>query len=112
MSTTDSNPTGGPATPGGVKRPHRYRPGTVALLQVRYYQKSTELLIRKFPFQHLVREIAKDFKADLRFQSSLVLALPSDYSRIRTCARSPCESPSCPKICNKMTLIFTFHDKM
>ncbi|CAL8471697.1 g11239 [Coccomyxa elongata] len=77
-----------PAT-GGVKKPHslvldlhtvycvsekvppRYR----ALREIRKYQKSTELLIRKLPFQRLVREIAQDFKTDLRFQSSAVLAL-------------------------------------
>uniref|UniRef100_A0A803YCX5 Histone H3 n=1 Tax=Meleagris gallopavo TaxID=9103 RepID=A0A803YCX5_MELGA len=51
-------------------KPHRYRPGTVALREIRRYQKSTELLIRKLPFQRLVREIAQDFKTDLRFQSS------------------------------------------
>ena len=59
----------------GVKKPHRYRPGTVALREIRKYQKSTELLIRKLPFQRLVREIATVFKSDLRFQSSAVLAL-------------------------------------
>ena len=63
-----------PAT-GGVKKPHRYRPGTVALRDIRKYQKSTELLLRKLPFQRLVREIAQDFKTDLRFQSSAVMAL-------------------------------------
>jgi histone H3 len=63
-----------PAT-GGMKKPHRYRPGTVALREIRKYQKSTELLIRKLPFQRLVREIAQDFKTDLRFQSSAVVAL-------------------------------------
>ncbi|KAJ7783611.1 hypothetical protein DFH07DRAFT_908375, partial [Mycena maculata] len=47
---------------GGVKKPHRFRPGTVALREIRRYQKSTELLIRKLPFQRLVREIAQDFK--------------------------------------------------
>ena len=52
-----------------------YRPGTVALREIRRYQKSTELLIRKLPFQRLVREIAQDFKTDLRFQSSAVQAL-------------------------------------
>ncbi|KAJ1736762.1 histone H3.1, partial [Coemansia sp. RSA 1821] len=57
------------STTGGVKKPHRYRPGTVALREIRRYQKSTELLIRKLPFQRLVREIAQDFKTDLRFQS-------------------------------------------
>jgi histone H3 len=63
-----------PAT-GGVKKPHRYRPGTVALREIRRYQKSTELLIRKLPFQRLVREVAQDYKTDLRFQGSAVLAL-------------------------------------
>ena len=61
--------------PEGVKKPHRYRPGTVALREIRRYQKRTELLIRKLPFQRLVREIAQDFKTDLRFQSSAVMAL-------------------------------------
>ncbi|KAM9425354.1 histone H3.2-like [Pholidichthys leucotaenia] len=51
------------------------RPGTVALREICRYQKSTELLIRKLPFQSLVREIAQDFKTDLRFQSSAVMAL-------------------------------------
>lgn len=37
--------------------------------------RSTELLIRKLPFQRLVREIAQDFKTDLRFQSSAIGAL-------------------------------------
>ena len=64
---TSSDPS-----PGSTRR---YRPGTVALREIRKYQKSTELLIRKLPFQRLVREIAQDFKTDLRFQSSAVLAL-------------------------------------
>ena len=58
-----------------VKKPHRYRPGTVALREIRRYQKSTELLIRKMPFRRLVREISMDFKPDLRFQASAVCAL-------------------------------------
>ena len=52
---------------GGVKKPHRFRPGTVALREIRRYQKSTELLIRKLPFQRLVREIAQDFKVSPLF---------------------------------------------
>ena len=60
---------------GGIKKPHRFRPGTVALREIRKYQKSTDLLIRKLPFQRLVREIAHEYKAELRFQSSAVLAL-------------------------------------
>ena len=60
---------------GGVKKPHRYRPGMVALREIGRYQKSTELLIRKMPFQRLVREIAQDFKSYLRFQSGAILVL-------------------------------------
>uniref|UniRef100_A0A8D2DB41 Histone H2A/H2B/H3 domain-containing protein n=1 Tax=Sciurus vulgaris TaxID=55149 RepID=A0A8D2DB41_SCIVU len=68
-----------PAT-GGVKKPHRYRPGTVALREIRRYQKSTELLIRKLPFQRPAR--------------------PTWWgcSRTPTCAPStPSASPSCPR---------------
>ena len=81
-----------PAT-GGVKKPHRYRPGTVALREIRKYQKSTELLIRKLPFQRLVREIAQDFKTDLRFQSSAILAL-----QVRGCVLKVFKGPAsrCP----------------
>jgi len=60
---------------GYIKKPHRFRSGTVALREIRKYQKSSDLLIRKLPFQRLVREIAQDFKVDLRFQSHAVLAL-------------------------------------
>ena len=59
----------------GQKKARRYRPGTVALREIRRYQKSTDLLLKKAPFQRLVREISQDYKADLRFQSSAVLAL-------------------------------------
>merc|ERR1712167_58829 len=94
--------------PGGVKRAHRFRPGTVALRHIRKYQKSTELLIRKLPFQRLVRYIANDFKTDLRFnpQPSLPSKKPlkptwSDFSKTPTSAPStPRESPSCQRICN------------
>jgi histone H3 len=57
------------------QKSHRYRPGTVALREIRKYQRSCDLLIRKLPFQRLVREIAQNFKNDLRFQSSAILAL-------------------------------------
>ena len=60
---------------GGVKKAHQYRPGTVALREIRKFQKSTDLLIRKAPFQRLVCEIARDIQGDLRFQSTAVLAL-------------------------------------
>lgn len=58
-----------------VKKPRRFRPGTVALREIRKYQQSTDLLIRKLPFQRLVREIAFNMKIDLRFQSNAVQAL-------------------------------------
>ena len=60
---------------GEEPQDHRFRPGTVALREIRRYQKSTELLIRRMPFQRLVREIAVEYKTDLRFQASAILAL-------------------------------------
>lgn len=62
-------------TEGGFKKPHRFRPGTVALREIKKYQKSTDLLIRRLPFSRLVREISQDFKTDLRFQASGMIAL-------------------------------------
>ena len=74
--------SGQKAPKGAVKKHYRYRPGTVALKQIRQYQKSTELLIRKLPFQRLVREIAGDSEiitsplcGKVRFQSAAVMAL-------------------------------------
>ena len=74
--------SGQKAPKGGVKKHYRYRPGTVALKQIRQYQKSTELLIRKLPFQRLVREIAGDSEiitsplcGKVRFQSAAIMAL-------------------------------------
>ena len=60
---------------GRLIKPHRYRAGTVALKDIRHYQGSTALLIRKLPFQRLVREIAQDFKTDLQFQSAAIMCL-------------------------------------
>ncbi len=59
-----------------VRKPHRWRPGMVALREIQKFQKNTDLLIRKAPFQHLVRKIALKFgKSDLQMQSTAVLAL-------------------------------------
>jgi histone H3 len=60
---------------GGKEKAARYRPGVVALREIRHYQKSTELLIRKLPFQRLVREIAENMKFGLRFQAAALGAL-------------------------------------
>ena len=69
------------APTGGVKK-RRFRPGTVALKEIHRYQKSTELLIRKLPFQRLVREIANDrdvipghMIGKIRFQTDAIKAL-------------------------------------
>lgn len=57
------------------RKAHRYRPGTVALREIRRYQKTTDLLIRKMPFQRLVREISQSFKVDLLFAKGAILAM-------------------------------------
>lgn len=67
--------TGGAVAPEATTKKRRYRPGTVALREIRRYQRSTDLLIRKAPFQRLVREIAQDMKWDVRFQSTALLAI-------------------------------------
>ena len=74
-SVRSTNKLKGTPWTGGFKKPMRYRPGTVALREIRRYQKSTELLIRKLPFARLVREIAQDFKTDLHFQREAIAAL-------------------------------------
>ena len=60
-----------------MKKPHRYRPGTVALCEIHCFQKTTDLVIRKAPFQRLVHEITQKLYPgkDLRFQSLSILAL-------------------------------------
>ena len=100
-------------TPGAVKKKHRYRPGTVALREIRRYQKSTDLLIRKAPFQRLVREIMEKLNAEsgvegkpMRVQSTAILAFKRQqrptslvFSRTLTCVPSmPSVLPSCLRI--------------
>ena len=58
-----------------VTAANRYRPGRLALQEIRHYQKRTNLLIRKLPFQQLIRELAQKFKVNVRFRSSALMAL-------------------------------------
>ena len=60
---------------GGVKKPHHYKPSTVALWEIRRYQKSTELLCRRLSVARLIREITQDFKMGLHFQTTALLAI-------------------------------------
>ncbi|KAK1779180.1 histone H3 [Copromyces sp. CBS 386.78] len=74
-SIHDYGPTGDPV-PQGKKR--RYRPGTLALKEIRNYQRTTDLLVAKLPFARLVREIAMQFRPmdeEMRWQSQAILAL-------------------------------------
>ncbi|KAG1768129.1 histone-fold-containing protein [Suillus occidentalis] len=69
---------------GQSRKKRRYRPGTLALREIRKYQRSTDLLLRRLPFSRVVREIAMDMMTDtnyergeagLRWQSSAIMAL-------------------------------------
>ena len=60
---------------GAIKKAHKFCLGTVALCQIRKYQRSTELLCRKVCVARLIREVAQDFKVDLRFQATALLAI-------------------------------------
>ena len=69
------NPLAVKAANNTAVKKNRYRPGTVSVRDIRRYQQSTNLLIRKLPFQRLVNELSKGFMTDLRFQSTAILAL-------------------------------------
>ena len=70
---------------GGIKKPHRYRFGMVALREIQHYQRSTEYLIKKTPFQKLIREISQEYRicpdvpgnpsVQVHFQSTAIAAL-------------------------------------
>lgn len=58
-----------------VRKPHRFKPGTVALREIRKYQKSTELLVKKLPFQRLVRELLQEHESGIRIQKTALEAV-------------------------------------
>ena len=86
------------------KKPHRYRPGTVALREIRRFQKSMELLIRRLPFQRLVWEIAQDFKGRLNFASGAILALQRHTSLVflKTLTYAP-STPNASQSCRRIS---------
>ena len=57
------------------QQPHRYRPATVTLREIRRYQKSMELLICKPPFQRLVREILQGYGVGYRVTMAMIMVL-------------------------------------
>ncbi|KAM4701939.1 histone H3.3-like [Discoglossus pictus] len=63
------------ASKAGVKKPRRYRPSTVALREIRRYQKATESVIPRLAFQRMVQEILREYNPDLRFQCAAIGAL-------------------------------------
>ena len=73
------------------RKKHRYRPGTVALREIRKYQKSTELLMRKLLFARLVREVAKECTSMSSFPNGVRFHLPRicDYRTARGRRRLP-----------------------
>ncbi|KAL0265990.1 UNVERIFIED_CONTAM: hypothetical protein PYX00_011707 [Menopon gallinae] len=75
--------TSQPTPQTATKRTH-YKPGTLALKEIRRYQNSTELLIRKLPFQRLVRNIAQQYKADVRFQGSALACVQESLETFLT----------------------------
>ena len=60
---------------GGVRRPFRFRPGTVVKREIRREQKSTKLLLKKAPFRRVIVEVAQDLGDDIRFRKDAKLAL-------------------------------------
>lgn len=75
IRTTKTSVDGSTTTTTTKSTKHKFHPGTVALREIRKYQKSTETLIPKRTFQRLAREISENIKPDLRFKSTALLAL-------------------------------------
>ena len=65
------------AAEGGIKekRKFRFRPGTVAIREIKKYQKATHFMLPKAPFQRFIRSISDGIDSQLRFQSAALLAL-------------------------------------
>ena len=62
---------------GGMKerKKPRFKAGTVALREVKRYQKSIVNLLPRASFQRLVRSICSDLDHEIRFQSQALMAL-------------------------------------
>ena len=78
VARAEARHRGGKDLRTGAKKPRRYRLGTVALQDIRRYQRSTELLIRRAPFDHLGRELVQDMQCrgiELRVSPMVVTAL-------------------------------------
>ena len=61
--------------PHQMQKKRRFRPGTLALREIQWYQKSTDLLIRRAPFQRVMYEIVRSFRNDLRIQAVAIKGL-------------------------------------
>ena len=90
-----------------IRRPHRFRVGTVALREIRKYQKSAELLISKAPFNRVVREIAQDFSHDVRFNSFAYTALQEVTEELATKLLEVLPSRLCRAVCAAQLTLLT-----
>ena len=63
------------AAEGGIKQKRRFRPGTVAIREIKRYQKSIKFMLQKAPFQRFIRAISDGIDSQLRFQASALSAL-------------------------------------
>ena len=96
---------------GGIRRPHRFRVGTVALREIRKYQKSAELLISKAPFNRVVREIAQDFSHDVRFNSFAYTALQEVTEELATKLLEVLPPRLCRAVCAAQLTLLTQNAK-
>jgi histone H3 len=74
-----------PVELAAIRKPHRFKAGTVALREIKRYQKSTDLLIPKAPFYRLVKEIAQECRQELRFKKEALEALQEGAEAYLVC---------------------------
>lgn len=91
-------------TPAGKTVNKKYRPpGTIALREIRKYQKTTDMLLRRLPFQRFCREVASTFKSDVRFKLETLSSVQESIENFLTNVFE--EANMCVKHCNRVTLM-------
>ncbi|KAM0688019.1 hypothetical protein COBT_000722 [Conglomerata obtusa] len=85
------------------KTTRKFKPGAVAIREIRKYQKTTEMLLRRLPFQRFCREVASKYKPDCRFKLETLSAVQESMENFLTNVFE--EANMCVKHCNRVTLM-------
>lgn len=102
LKKKQENPSHAKMPMNALDKPKRYRPGEKALREIRKYQKSTDLIIRRAPFLRLVKEVAQNIMGDIRFQHSSITAIQEACEQHLVLLFQDCNM--CALHCNRVTV--------